>query len=557
MVMAKQHNHSIIRRIIADHNFAKSLVNEKGTFDLYSRKAGIKENRPYIDLTPKHTPLTLEDYKGMLNDSISIFERDQELGDLFLFKFILRARIDLYQAGEKRSARKQLGEAVSLTAELTRVKEHLDYLVRRFPFGTISDRLHLKEKIEIASVWLGKKNNTAANATLTPLTDRLETVIQGQVRERLENIRAARDPYKLKLRYNKGSWRLRQEGYKKTVVSLLAKEDIDHGVPTAKLLSKIQHHIDGIIEEIVRNERFIAELAYVAADPQGNWDRLFELHLTFTNYFDRHKEKACAEIEGALQLAVIGTNQSVALAKGLLNLAINDIGLRQDNLVAQKDRLACFYRHAEGRISNITVRFAKQIVSDLSQPAIFSGEMGMDNVDKRLGGFLGSLFKGEMREGWLKRAKSRVVGAKYALSSIKDMIKQKNEAIAEILERRETYLERREEYADHGGDLESFRENQLNRVRGILVNIAEINMGISIALGNAAKHILRMELDHANRNERVVEESEFFKTYQTLLHRFNLLNVDQVAVLGSSGERLGVALRGEAEKMGLKFKELP
>ncbi|MEA3493263.1 MAG: hypothetical protein U9R38_02630 [Candidatus Margulisiibacteriota bacterium] len=534
------------------------LIDENGVLNLRAERAGLKHKLGYIDLTPNHKPFTLGDYQKVLEESYAVFEKEQsgELGNLFLFKILLRARIDLYRAGERRSARKLKGEAVGLTREMQRIKGHLAYVANNFPFGTAVERERAKQGVERTVELMGKKNNTAANSKLVSLTTNLERLLESQGRERLARTRRASDPGRLKLRYDRGMWRVRQEGYKRSRVSLLTKGDIDHGVSNAKLLSRIEHQIESISEEIVRNRMFIEELTYIRGHLPDNLDGLFEIYLTFTNYFNRHKEKACAEIEGAWQLAAIGTLQALNLAKGLMNLAIKDIKLRQANLEVQGKRLEGFYSHTEGRMAEIMVRFAESVARDLSAPQIFSGEAGLGNIDRRLGGFLGTFFRGEMREKWLKRAKSRVVGTKNALSGITELVRQKKEKMGEVVEKRNTYLARRDEFINFGGDLELFREEELAQVRQALAGINELNDGIEVALLKASRFILKMGLDYANRRDEAMCKTAYFNGYRFELHRFRLLGIDQVTIKGSRGENIGIALRGEAQAMGLRFQEL-
>lgn len=512
--LAETQNREIVIRFIRDHQFAKSLIDEKGILDF--RRTPLKLKRPYIDLTSNSQPKTLEDYRGILDKSSHLFKKDPELGNLFLYKCLLRARIDLYIAGEKRSARKAKGEEVGFTAELKRVKGFFDYLLKNFPFGSINERGYLREKVEVTSSLLGRKNNTAAYATLVPITERLEIVLSRQLAARLARVRNSKD-WKIKSLH--GRWIITQSGYRTTETGMLRKEVVENKVSTEKLLSMIQHEIDSVAKESIKNVQFLAELEFIKHHLPDNWDGLYEIYLTFTNYFDRHKEKACVEIEGALRLIAVGSTQSINLAESMIWLAQRDIEARQEGLNAQAERLTCIKGQMEQKLGDYLRRAAVSISRDLASPDILFGEGAIDRIDKRLGGLLGTFFKGEMREDWLKKAKSRVVGLKKALPKLKKAVQEKIAAM----------------------DSRNF------------VMISEKNSEIKEMLEAGAKFILGVELIFINRDGAEMFEEEFLAVYGALLSRIRTLDIGDVPVIDKRGRVLGRVLRNEAEIMGLKM----
>jgi hypothetical protein len=524
--LAEPQNREIVIKFIRDHQFAKSLVDEKGVLDF--RRASLKLKRPYIDLTSNSQPKTLEDYREILDKSSHQFRKDPELGNLFLYKSLLRARIDLYIAGEKRSARKAKGKDIGFTTELARVKDFFDCLLKNFPFGSINERGYLKEKIEVTSLLLGRKNNTAAYATLVPTTDRLGIVLSQQISARLAQVRNSRD---WKVKPLRGRWIITQSGYRATETGMLRREVVKNKVSTEKLLSMIQHEIDSVAKESSKNIQFLAELEFIKRHLPDNWDGLYEIYLTFTKYFDHHKEKACVEIEGALRLLAVGSTQSINLADGMIWLAQRDIEARQDALDAQTERLTCIKGQIERKLGDYLRRSAVSISQDLASSDILFGEEAVDKIDNRLGGLLGTFFEGEMREDWLKKAKSRVVGLKMALPKLEALLELKRTKMALI------------------------KSGTTDNPSAVFSEISRLNEEIIDKLEKGAEYILEMELIFINRRERQICEDEFYRGHGILLRNIRTLNAFDMPVITRRGKSLGRVLESEAQMMGMKIEK--
>ncbi|MEE8638363.1 MAG: hypothetical protein V3T21_04870 [Candidatus Margulisiibacteriota bacterium] len=556
-VLSEFQNRDIIVRFNTDHQFARSLIRD-GILEL--NKAGIKINPIHIERASPYKPVSIEDYCEMLDEHFEEFKSDAEVGNLFLFKALLRVRIDLYKAGEERSARKFAGAPVKMTPELQRIKSFLDYLIEKFPFDKPPERKSMEDGIKKASSRLSQQNNPAADLALASKTDFLVRILNRQMLKRIRN------PRRAKVRYaGKGIWEIRQSGYKKTKSGLLRKAEKVKRVQTAKLLSMLSHEIDSFTEELIKNEGFLKEMESIQEALPDFWDKLYEMHDIFKEYGAFIKEKACAEIEGALELIPIPSknDQALRLAKSLLSLAQSDLKYRQEEVQAQKQRFIALIPEAEEKIGQELEKFANQVCRVLANPQITSQAKLFVNIDRRLGGILGTFFKDKMREEWLKRAKSRVVGVKRALSQIRTELQKKAQSMALIKNERERFLEEKRGILMPGMSPE--RKNQallilerevLENVRDELKKLAEINDKLVKELVKAGEHILLMIMDYKNREEELFNRDEFLLSKHDALEGIRQLNSDQVEVLSVKGKGLGRILRSDAQAMGLRFREV-
>ena len=548
-----------VQRQLGSSEFLFGLIDDNGVLNL--QKAGLKTkplHKEHKDLTPKYQKLSLEDYQAILATNSARLSKDEELGNLFLFKSILRARIDLYIAGEERSAAKRRGEKPGVTEDLQRMIGFFDHLADSFPFGTTTERLKIKEDLGIVSGLLSRKNNPAADAKLASLFEYIEKILSQQVVVRVRTASRARG---MKVSYQgKGVWRVVSTGYRKTAIGLLRKETIDKKVNTAELLSLIQHVVDGAAAEKMLNDRFLAQLEYIKQRVPDFFDKLFEIHLKFTEYDVVSKEKACAEMEGALELIRVGTEQSLRLARDMISLSQKDISHRQEEVLGHAQRYKRLKADVEKEIGDRLAGYARRIAKRLADPEMLFDPKKIENLDRSLGAFLGTFLKGEMREDWLKLCKSRVYGLKKALPDIKKWVEVKQEVMKAVRELREQYrLESGRIWRSKGTrarkhqELKRVRAHILRNVRSNLGNIDILNLSIQKALQNGARTILSLGIIHANHHGKMKDNKDFFEGIDAL---FRPMASGKVIAVDSEGQELGVAYKKEAEMMGLSFKDL-
>jgi hypothetical protein len=552
------HNIWILKKLGADREFLLSLKDEAGVLDL--RKAGLKNAVPYIDLTPSRKPATLEDYRAILIGSVSEFQRDPALGNLFLFKAILKTRSDLYVAGEARSAALKKGQDPAVVPDFKRLMDFLGLLLEKFPFGTIGERQQMREGIEVASMLLAKNNNPAADAKLSSVFDHIERVLTRQIieRTRIKTVSPQKITY-----VGRGVWKILTTGYRRTPSGMMRKERVESKVRTPELLSKLQHVIDSTRQESDQNAQFSAQLEFIKARLPGYFDKLFDLHDRFKDFDAIRKEKVYTELEGTLQLVRVGSEQALRLAVSLINLAENDIELRQEEIGRQRERYEALKNETEAQIGEKVIDFAMLIASGLADDAVLFDPAAIAKAEKRLGGYLGSFLKGTIREDWLRRIKSRVVGTKNALAQVKAKLSEKIKLMegkkslrAEFERRWKEIWASSESREEKGRRLGQLRAESLGAMRDLISQVNKLNDEMIDALRKAAKHILSVRIDHDNRHEEVTNAEQFFLENAFLLAPFDRMNRPQVEAVGKRGEKLGRLSRKEAEIMGLNYEEL-
>jgi len=552
-VLAEVQNQKVLQELRSMGFVGNLICANDGVLDL--RKAGLKQELGFIDLTPKYQPLQLADFRRIMDDALPKMKGDQMLATLFLFKAVMRLRIDLFVAGEERSKLVKRGEKPGLTPAFIALQEFCGRLAADFPFGRTTERQQLKEGIEIAAVLIGLQNNPAAEAKLTSVFDSLETVLTRQIVERT----AAR-PKEVKIEYrNKGLWQVRTSGFRRTELGLKQKDKVVSEVRTPELLSMLGHIRESIEEERTENFLTMMDVAALKQHYPDRWDRLFELYLSFSAFNAAKKEKARSEMEGALELARVGTDQALRMAKSLLSLAENDLEARNEELAAQHWRFVTLEREVEEKIGRQLADFAGQVVAEIVRPEMLFDLETVFKVEARLGAYMGTFLRGELREDWLRRAKSRVVGVKQALQRVRGRLEQKqhflqltNEIRLNFQVERGQIWEARTSLATKKKELARLRREVLGLVGKNLETIAKINAELQVGLSNAARYLVLMNADFANRHERTVEPKEV----QAQAPAFPALASELVETLGTDGEVLGRAFRREAVAMGLRFREI-
>ncbi|MFA5035175.1 MAG: hypothetical protein WC500_05295 [Candidatus Margulisiibacteriota bacterium] len=357
------------------------------------------------------------------------FAGDPEYAALFLYKAILRVRVELYRVGEERSAGKKQG--LSLAADpFQEVNQVLSYFQDNFPFSVDRDKESLRKAVNC----LRGGNNVAADTGLQYLTSRLVARLDELMVKRLRYTRPAQN-WKISLiekSENKGDWIINQVGYRLTPSGVLRRESIPHRVSTAKLLSMIGHEQEKIAQELEGNKKYLERIKAIAADPLGQWSELLELHERFTSFSAWYKDKACVELEAALHVTLVGSDQAVRLAQDLLGVAEESLNKRQAVLKTQAGRIGDLKKEAEKKIIDHLMSFTVSIVENLADPRCLTEPRWLAWIENRLDGFLATFLRDEMREPWLARCKSRVDGLKKAFPKLYDITLSREEKIEKL-----------------------------------------------------------------------------------------------------------------------------
>lgn len=556
-VLAEAQNREIARTLAVDHALISRLVDEQGVLDL--RKVGLKMKMPVIDRIISFRPQTIEDYLVVLGNANADLQGEYELGDLFLFKAVLRARLDLYIAGENRSAMLRRGEKPGVTPELQRIKDFLDQVIERFPFGTNPQRQAIKEKLTIASLMIGRKNNVAADTTLTGIFYFIEKIVTRRVVERTRL-----KPRVIKLTYaGKGNWNLGTTGYRSTVAGFKQKTKTESNVHASELLSMIQHVIDSVRKERATNEQFLADLWELKRILPDNYGRLLEIFETFQSYDALRKDKACAELAGVVQLVPIGTEQSLNLAKELVGMAGRDIELRQIEISAHEKRFVDLITETETELAKRTADFIALLVKQLSDQGILSDPDKANKAANRAGSFLGTFLKGELREPWLRRIKSRFAGLVRVLRQLRVETERKKHFMEQVVGQRNLYFLLREELrwakistTQKRIRLAELKATTIENVKADLAVIDRIDREVAAKLRKAAEFIMLAELDFRNRNGEEVSQKAFLTEKTPILAAFDYLLNDRVAAISHDGQLLGQIGRNDALKMELEYRPL-
>ncbi|OGB89701.1 hypothetical protein A2625_06210 [candidate division WOR-1 bacterium RIFCSPHIGHO2_01_FULL_53_15] len=359
-----------------------------------------------------------------------------------------------------------------------------------------------------------------------------------------------------------GAWQIRQKVYRRTASGEIREEIEGRRVATGRITAMLRHEIESIEEEIEKNIGFLLALSKAAAAPaEVHWDELFDLYLEFTGFLVPRKRKAAIEIEWALQLLPVGTDDALRQAGYLLRQAVEDIGLRQRDLLVQKDRITFLKTEAGQRISGELRKFAEETCSALASHDVLTEPERLRKIYRNLGIFLGTFLRGEMREPWLQRAKSRVYGLKKILPAMIVIVNERNAMIDNVNKLRIQYQAWWREAAAGPGSAAAIeariakKEGEvLSSVKEALELLRELSDRLIGGLRKGGEHILRLENDLTFGAEGKRMSAEIMDVVlHDKLARFDRLK-DYVSAWGKKGEPLGRALRVDALKMGLIFK---
>ncbi len=527
-------NQDVLRRL-SEPGFLYKLIDDNERLDL--RLAGYRLRLGTVDSTPQKKLVSLEDYLVWLQEIKEPLKKSREEALLFLFKVVLRFRVELYTQGEAGGSFDRL---------ITLLRE----FVERFPFETLLDWRKSAELMERAANLLETRNNPAADATLATLTNRLDQLLEGVAARKQ---RSARHPLDRKVVLNPdkpGTWLVSQTRYKRGFAGIVKREPSTVEVTTADLLTLFEHELDGMRRELLANQNFLDQLDTISLELPSSWDMLQNTYLAFSRFADRKKEKGRFELEAALDVARLGTGQAVQLARELITLVQADLSVRQSVLQRQLAAVASIRDLSLSEIKRIVGEFNGQIASQLADPDILTHPEKLTDIEARLGGFLGTYFKGEMREDWTKLAKSRVYGVKKEMGAINQILDQKMSLMGEIKQIRAEYSQKRDGIIQRlpedqrEGAVRTLRAETLQAVATALRLINALNREAVGKMRKAAQFILAIE-------QGTVHDASI----TAVLERFDQLLTSQVSVLSSWGEPLESALRNDALALQLFFRE--
>lgn len=431
-------NRWILEKMGSESDFLLSMIIE-GILDVRQR-GGIRFKPSTIDLTPNLRIPSLDSELETIGNADAKDEiiKDEELGNLVLFRALLAARIELYELGEAKSAAKRSENAAAYeeyAAKMREFSQKLTALKEGFPFGGIGYREMIKEQIDLAKLMVDKMNNPAADTVLSALTPKLMEILEGQKIARVRSTKRAKSKMGLRVSSGKievvdglrGECIISSQGYKNTAAGILHKTMIDNKVTTHRILSMIDHEVESVENEKKKNAALILGLGIISRDPYGWWDKLFEAYLHLSKARDLGKQKALAELWGALELARIPTEQSRNLARFMVNAANADLERRNEILEAQKESLSRLKTHTEELIGKILKDLAHRWAKYFAREGRdLKNLKTLEKIQQRLGKYLGTLLgpqKEDLRERWLRQARSHITGVLRQMSGIAKLLK--------------------------------------------------------------------------------------------------------------------------------------
>jgi hypothetical protein len=432
-------NRWILEKMGREPDFVLGMIKE-GVLNV-KRRGGIRFKLPRIDRTPKLRVPSLDfELETLRNADVQAeIEKNEELGNLVLFRALLAARIELYALGEAKSAARKSGQE-NTYREFVKDMKHfagkLEELGSIFPFGKIGYRQMLREKIRIAQDMAEASNNTAADTVLSALTPKLMEILEDQEVSRVRSRKRAKSNAGLRLASGKveiiddlsGKCVISSQGYKKTASGVLHKTMIDHNVTTHKVLSMLEHEIKSVEDEKEKNSALILGLRVISGNPYGWWNKLYEAYLRLSMVRDLGKRKAFAELWGALELAKIPTEQSRNLARSMVMAAVADLERRNEVLDSQRQSLLRLKGHTEELIGKILLGLAERWAKYFAKEGRnLKNLKTLERVQARLGKYLGTLLgptKEDLREHWLRQARSHITGILRQMSGIADLLKE-------------------------------------------------------------------------------------------------------------------------------------
>jgi len=462
---------------------AGELVKEDGTLDM--RQAGL------LTIAEPSLAREIEVIRRARGELI----KKAELADLALFRALVAARAELFILGEEKSAAR-IDEDVSLYQERCQAMRdfagQLSKLMEVFPYGSQSYRTSLREGIEIARDRTAELNNPAAESKLTSLIERLAQDLDEQEKDRIAASKNRKSRNGLQIAGGKvriiddlrGNCIITTRGYKNSAAGILHKEMVENDVSTKKILSMIGHQIESVEQEKTVNQKHLADLNAVEQDPAGSWNELLRINAALARVRDLGKQKARAELWAAMELSLISTDQAQRLARSLVSLAVTDLERRQEVLDAQLASLTRLKGLTEELIGKVLLALAQRWARYFAKEPRLNSER-LKKIRFRLGKYLGTLLgpkKEELREEWMKQARSHITGILRMMGGINALFKQ-------------------------AAELRARAQNAATPGIGIEKELAVVQEKIAGKLDGgeclkAARLILRIEFDFVNREKQ-------------------------------------------------------
>ncbi|MBN2058491.1 MAG: hypothetical protein JW782_06830 [Candidatus Saganbacteria bacterium] len=495
-------NRALLVRL-ADLEQIQEMMTEGEVLDL--SKQGIKRKLGYIDRVPNINEPSLGDEIATLRQPQAVTElaRGAVLANLFLFRSLMAARIEVYNLGEAKSAARRSGYQDKYAYACGKVRDYAALLrefCERFPFDNIDNSQKVRDDLLNASLWLEKLNNPVVDNILVTLSARILEDLERAEAARFRNALSKQDRAGLHVANGKvriiDSWRgdcvITGSGYKKSAAGILGKEMIDHNVTSRKILSMIDHEIESAGNEKEKNTALIEELKSIADEPLAWFDKLLEANLLLAQVRDTGKRKALVELTGARSLLSIPGEQSHGLAGQLVKLAVRDLERRNQVLDAQVARLTGLRVQTEELLGDVLKSLANRWAGYFAQPNRNLRDLKrLDLIKKRLGKYLGTLLgpkKDDLRQPWMRQARSHITGVLRLMSgAVKAMheLERANQQRLAMLRIARPGAEQRFQLRVLEGEIEKLEEKVTGSLAGLNIK--------------AARLLLRIEFDFINR----------------------------------------------------------
>lgn len=405
------------------------LMQWSGMLDV--RKAGLKRERPCIDLLPKNKKPTLNDEIDRIAAARERIIEDSrsgggELGDLMYFEAILVARVECYFLGEAKSAAQRSQRPEDYEAFAARMREfgeQLNNLAKAFPLPRYDLSKASKNALNLY--------NTRVDAALVGVWNRVKTALKEHEARRIERyIRAIGaskpegkftivDDYRGKFKAVRTAYELDEAGVWRSVPKEYHYEHIQ------EFLDSFDEMAASEKEEKDENTVAIAELERIAADPLGRFPELYELQLgrlpsavtdnlpgdKFRQLREEHKRAALIELWGAARLCGVPSEQARNLASELIGIAAEDYRLRNQVLDAQIAHVPVEKAYGEKLVAEVIGRMVERWVTYFAKEPKLPAKT-LRAIKKRLGVYFATLFgaREEFKLNWLRQARAHLNG---------------------------------------------------------------------------------------------------------------------------------------------------
>ncbi|MFH1347244.1 MAG: hypothetical protein ABIH22_00990 [Candidatus Margulisiibacteriota bacterium] len=613
--LSKLQNRELFGRL-GEMGYLFGLIDGNGVLDL--RRAGLKRNLGYHDLTLEFEEYAiLKELRGSFQDEENhkVLKKDVEISDLTLYYNLWVVRILLYKVGELRAVAKREGnptaegEALGIMVSLAKFLGELSRDFGELYKGFSAKRSIPLEKISRAASLLKEFNNPAANATLVPITDQLDKLIETQEGNRIQRerrsgkrppknmleeelVRLAERRYKISFSPD-GIWVIPQGGFRRQG-PVRQKQIIDHHVDAEKVARRTQHIIDSITEGIAVNahframlEGFVEVLRYsTTIDYEQVLNGLAKSFLAYENGIVRPKFKTKLVLKLALELvrtASVCRDQKAErrllnFAGSMLRMAAGELVVLNGNLAVQLERLAVKKKLVTEIVARNLVRdanlrtFSGSLVNSLTNSKMMNS-IGMTGQLRQLAVDVADALEiDEQSPTGMRRTGKRIKELVKLLAKVRRLILEKDNFRRNFIRARIRYTieldnikaARKSDIEAAQEELESIKQRYQARLaalreKGIkyaqekLESIKEHNANIAETLGEAAKEALLIQYNLVNKYVEEDEEAQisFLAEHQEIFDRIKQMDAVYLTVYGSRGEDLGTASSFDVWRLGL------